>query len=425
MQRQHLSLLLRRDFALLWFAGLISMAGDWMLRIALPIYVLKLTGSPAHVAGIIAASTLPRLFLAPFAGVFVDRWDRRRIMVTISVLQALAVLPLVLVHSAGTVPIAYGVAFAEAVLVLFFVPAEGALLPRLIGDGDLTAANSLNSLNNNLARLVGPALGGFMAALVGLSGAAVFDAVTFAVAAVLIALIRGTHRAGREPGEEQGFRAELAGGFRLIGGSRTLAGVLTLITVTAVGEGVMGSAFAFFVQDALHGGAAELGYVMSAQAVGGIAGGLLGGWIGSRVAPLRLVTVCTVLFGLIDLAIFNLPRLTAELWPQLLLFALVGVPGALMFAGLMAMIQGSTPDRFMGRVFAVATGLMSLAVLIGAGLAALFTERIGVIEILTIQGAGYVVGGLLFGAVLRGTTPAVSRPAESSTGTSEDTALAR
>src|SRR4051812_26063594 len=97
----------QRDFSLLWFAGLISISGNWMLSIALPVAVYTLTGSTLAVGGMLLASTLPGILFGSFAGVFVDRWERRRTLVIVNLLQAVSILPLVLVRSVDALWIVY------------------------------------------------------------------------------------------------------------------------------------------------------------------------------------------------------------------------------------------------------------------------------------------------------------------------------
>lgn len=179
----------QRDFALLWFAGLISMTGDWMLFIALPVTVYELTGSAVATSGILIASRIPSLILGSVAGVFVDRWDRKQTMVLVNLVRAPLLLLLLAVDSPDRIWIVYIVAFAVSAMSQFFGPAENALLPRLVGTDHLVPANALNALNNNLSRLIGPAIGGLVAARFGLRGVAIVDAASFFLAAGLIAAI--------------------------------------------------------------------------------------------------------------------------------------------------------------------------------------------------------------------------------------------
>ena len=281
------------------------MAGDWVLAIALPVHVYRLTGSTLATGGVVAANVIARLLVGPFAGVYVDRWDRRRTMLVGNLALAAIVAPLALVTTESRIWIVYIVAFCSAAAVQFVDPAETALVPRLVPPEQLAAANGLNALNNNLARLIGPALGGFAAAL-GIEAVVALDVVSFLLAAALLAAVGGVHRAER--GEERHVLLELADGLRLIGRTYVVAVLIGLFFVTSIGEGVMGSLFAPFVLDAVGSGARALGGMMTAQAIGGIAGGLLAGRVVNRYPPWIVVGSCLTLFGVIDLVIFNYPR---------------------------------------------------------------------------------------------------------------------
>ncbi len=392
------TLLRRRNFALLWLAGLISIAGDWMLRIALPIYVLTLTGSVLLTSVMVMVTLAPMLCLGLFAGVFVDRWDRRKVMIVTRLAQGVLVLPLVLIDGQDRLWIAYAVAFAQSVLVQFFAPAENALLPSVVEADQLGAANSLNALNNNLGRLIGPVLGGFGAATLGLGGVAMVDAATFFVAAGMVWLVTGRFRAVSH--ERTRVSHELAEGLRAVRGSRVVLIIMMIFIVKSVGEGIMASLFPALVTGPLRGGANEMGWLMSAQAVGGVLGGLAGTRYARRIRPALLIAVGLTLFGAIDIVIFNYPRWSTVLWPELVLFALVGIPGVLSGAALMTLLQTEVGDAHLGRVFSVAMVLEAVAALAGAGLAGTLGPTLGVMNLLTIQGLGYFVAGLCAGLFL-------------------------
>jgi MFS family permease len=395
----------QRNFALLWFAGLISIAGDWMLNIALPLYVYQMTGSTLATSTMFIAAMLPNLLFGSVAGVFVDRWDRRRTMVVANLLLAVGLLPLLAVRSTDQLWIIYLVAFFESTVEQFFGPAKDALLPRLVDEKHLVAANSLNSLNNNLARLIGPALGGAAAALIGLGGVALLDAASFVIAALMIALIVGAPRAEPAAPAATGSPWAAVGrewldGLRLIVRGDKLRVIFVLMAITSLGEGVFGVLFVVFVNQILHGGAPEIGWLMSAQAVGGLIGGVVVGWIGHRFAPTRLISIGSVLFGLLDLAIFNYPRFSASFLPAIGLFVAVGVPGVIARTGINTVLQTAVVDEFRGRVFGALGMTASLMMLIGSTVAGTFGDRVGVIPILNIQGGVYVLAGLVAFALL-------------------------
>nr|MDQ2829706.1 MFS transporter [Chloroflexota bacterium] len=184
-----LATLRHKNVALLWSAGLISLTGDWLLLIALPIYVYTLTHSTALTSVTFIVEALPSVLLGSVAGVFVDRWDRRRTMVAANLAQATGLLPLLAVRSADQLWLVYTVSVVEAILALFFAPAEQSLLPTLVDDERLVAANALSALNGNLARLAGAPLGGLVAGLLGLGGAVVLDAASFLLSSLLILAI--------------------------------------------------------------------------------------------------------------------------------------------------------------------------------------------------------------------------------------------
>ena len=406
-----LATLRQRNFGLLWSAGLISLAGDWMLRIALPIYVYQLTGSALATSTMLIAGMLPDLLFGSIAGVFVDRCDRKRTMVICNLLLAIGLLPLLAVRSADQIWLLYLVAFVESTIAQFFGPAENALLPQLVGDEHLVAANSLNSLNNNLARLIGPALGGIVAGLVGVVGVALADAATFLLAAALVALISGGYRPAKTADADapatvgQAWAAvprEWLAGLHLILGERVVMILFGLIAITSLGEGVFGVLFVVFVNRILGGGAQEIGWLMSAQAVGGLLGGVLVGWLGNKASSIALVGLGAVAFGLIDLAIFNYPAFFPGFTLALFLFVAVGIPGVAMQTGMNTLLQSAVADEYRGRIFGTYGMTGALLALAGATLAGTLGDRVGPVMLLNIQGAVYVVAGLLVPALLRG-----------------------
>src|SRR5687768_3361806 len=123
-----LALLRQRNFGLLWWGGLISMMGDWMLMIGLPVYVFQLSNSTLATGLVLITQVTPRIFLGSLAGVMVDRWNRKQTMVAANILLALGLLPLLLVQSQEQLWIVYIVTFVQSVIRQFFGPAEGALL---------------------------------------------------------------------------------------------------------------------------------------------------------------------------------------------------------------------------------------------------------------------------------------------------------
>ncbi len=396
-----LGVLRRRDFALLWFAGLISLTGDYMLAVALPVTVYQLTGSALATSGIVIAQRLPPLVLGSVAGVFVDRWDRKRTMVVANLVRAPILLLLFAVNSAGRVWIVYVVAFAIAAAGQFFRPAENALLPRLVSEAHLVPANALNALNDNLSRLVGPALGGLVAAWFGLGGVVVVDAASYLIAAGMIAAIAAPTAPERTrppdvievTGAWASLWREWLTGLRVIRDNPALRVVFGVFAIASLGEGVFQTAFWVYVDEALDGGAREAGWLMSAQAVGGLVGAVVIGAWGKTRPPVYLLGWGAIGLGLIALVTFNYPAFIPGIWLGLVLMAVVGVPATAFGTGYAAALQAEAADAYRGRVFGALSTTMALLMIVGAAIAGVATERLGAVAVLTIDSLGYVAAG--------------------------------
>jgi Na+/melibiose symporter-like transporter len=400
-----------RDFRLLVSAGLVSMTGDWILGIGLTYLVYSITGSTLASGGMLLASVLPSILLGSVAGVLVDRWDRRRTMVVTNVLQVVGLIPLLFVHSEATIWIVYLVAAYQGIVEQFFGPAEQALVPHLVPEGELLAANGLNSQIRNAARLVGSGAGGVIAAFAGIAGLAVVDAASFAIAAALLSAIRYRAAAHAEPSESLAEHAspgalarlleEWRDGLAVCAQSLSLRVVLFFTAITSVGEGVMGTLFAPFVRDVLHGSGTAYGAIVGIQAVGGIVGGVCVAMAGERWSAYALFGFGALAFGLIDLALFLYPLVLSGVAPALVCMLVVGVPGACAIAGLMTTFQTSTTDRFCGRVWGAITAVQGCSFVIGIGVASWLGEVVGIVPIIAIQGGGAVVAALMVLVALR------------------------
>lgn len=412
----------QRDYRLLLSAGLISLTGDWILRTGLAFRVYELTGSTLTSGTLLLASFLPSVVLGSLAGVFVDRWDRRRAMIVLNVLHVVALLPLLAVHDGQTIWIVYGVVLAQSCLQQFFVPAEQSLVPALTEPRYLLTANALNSQTWDVARLLGAALGGVLAAAGGIPLLATADAATFLAALSLIACIR--HRAERDPAapgevsalgaleapaEPAASRARTAGvrgvigrlaaewkdGLRLCASGRAMRLLFVFGLVTQVGEGVMSTLFAPFVRTELGGGAQAYGLIVSSQAVGGIVGGLVAAAAGSWLPAATMWGAGSVLFGVVDLMLFCSPLASDSLVPAFVCMILVGVPGAFTVAGSMTVLQRLTRDGSRGRVLGALGAVEGGAVLVGIAAAGVLGTVVGIIPMLVFQALGYVVGGVV------------------------------
>jgi Na+/melibiose symporter-like transporter len=411
-----------RDFRLLLGAGLVSMTGDWILEIGLAYYIYAITGSTLASATMLLASFVPQILFSSVAGVFVDRWDRKRTMIGANLLLCVGLAPLVLVHRADQVWIVYVVLMWEGIIQVFFSPAEQALVPHLVPDDRLVTANALNGQNADLSRLVGSAVGGVVAGLGGITALAAVDAATFVLAASMVAAVRTSGRAVDSEVAPETSTRELEGrlmrlwnewlnGLRAAASQRVLRVIFAFVLVTSVGEGIMGTLFAPFVRDVLHGSAEAYGLIVSVQAIGGIAGGLVAASVGHRVSAARLFGWGSVVFGVVDLTMFLYPLVWVQVWPAAACMIVVGVPGALTVAGFMTLFQRSTADAYRGRVFGAIGLVQSVAMVVGAVGAGFLGSSVGIVPVLAFQGGGYLVAGCAIVVLLREVARTPAEPA--------------
>ncbi|MFF5228162.1 MFS transporter [Dactylosporangium sp. NPDC000521] len=388
-----------RDFRRLWLAGLISESGDWLLLVALPILVYQLTGSPLQTSYAFLIELAPAVLLGPLAGHLADRWDRRRLLVTVVAVQAAALLPLLLVRDRGDLPILYAVIAVEAAALAVFGPARNALLPTLIPAEELVPANALLGFGQNAGRLVGGPVGGLLLAASGLPVIVAVDLVTFLAAGVLIAGVMAGPRAVTDP------EAPAGGGL----GGRRVRIALGIAALGGAAQGIFVVLFVVWVARALGGGAAETGLLRGVQAIGAVALGLLLATARRTPPPGTLVAAGAGAFGLLSLLVWNGPDVTTALPVYVVLFILIGAPGVVMVTGLVSLLQQETADGARGRVFGVFGAVFEGSSGAGMLAAGLLADRLGVVALLNVQALLYLGAAAAAGVMLRRVGPVPRR----------------
>lgn len=389
-----------RRFALLWWAGLISNIGNWLMSAALPVFVYQQTNSTLATGLMFVAQGLPFLAFSSLAGVFVDRWDRARIMIAANLAQALVMLLLLLVRSDDGVWIVYVVAFLQVAAALFFGPAENALLPTLVDRDKLTTANALNSLNDTIPRLIGPPVGGLLLVQMGISSIAVINSVTFLISAGMISLLasstrgRTTHQVPKAEAWVQNawssFWADWLEGLRVVGRVPLAGMVFVAIGLSSIGDGSSSLLLVTFNTDVLDGTAQHYGWILTARGVGGLIGGLVVGRLASRWLPVPLLALGLIATGLGLAAMALLPSLGVTL----ILMALIGIAVTAWASSARTILQSSVDDRYLGRVFASYGATLELLALIGLGIVSAVGETTGPALLMIASGGLYILGGI-------------------------------
>lgn len=401
-----LSVLRQHNFALLWVGGLLSAVGTWALYTALPFYVYERTGSALATGAMFVAQMIPRIVLAPVAGVYVDRWDRRRTMIVADITRALLLLPLVTIHSRDWFWVVYVVAFGEATLSQFFDPAGNSLVPRLVGESSLTAANSLNALTGALTRLLAPALGGTLLAVLGLTSVVLTDSASYLVSATLMCLIR-IPRSRASPPTPAGdanitvrhsIWRDWREGAQTVCEEPTLRALFLIGGVVLAGYGMITVLLVVFVQEVLRESALVFGGLAAAQGIGGLLGAIVTGWLGKAWSSARVITAGLLATGLLYLLTFNVPLVPVDVT----LVAIMGLPITSFWISSTGLLQQHSPDGYRGRMFGAYGAITSLTTLAGMVFAGFGVSPLGILPTLDVAAGFYLVGGVFALTLLPG-----------------------
>jgi MFS family permease len=312
-----------------------------------------------------------------------------------------------LVHNAQTIWILYVVGFMVSVASRFFFPARSALIPALVAENELMAANGLSQLTETASLLAGPALAGFMIGWFGEGVAFAVDSASFVVSALAIASIGTVAAQSKLAAPAPSARAlwgELVDGLRFLLGHPVLRGIVLSFAVVHLGLGAINVLWVPLLSRQYGVGPEGMGLVDSVQGVGMALGGLAVGWLAARLSKTRMSMVGLVIIG----AMLGLTGVAPGYVYVVGLMFVLGVALSPVEAALTTLMQQNTPDRSRGRVFSALGTFGSLAGMIsmaGAGGAA---ELVGIPTVYLVSGAVVMLAGLVFGLLVKEPQPAQS-----------------
>ena len=407
--RNLILLFANRPFVRFWSAGLLFQLATWALHVAMLVYVFELTGSPFATGLIPVFASLPGILLGPIAGVLVDRWDRRRVMV-VSTLLIVALLLAVLPFAGDVRPgLLFAIIAVEAAVMAFFAPAENAILPRLVGDrdvdpdhgGPLRTANALNAFNDNLGRILGPAVGAFVLIQFGFGAVLVCCVLLHLGAVALLVGVRvppSMSRVAPDPAIPVALGRGLAGVVRRAGrewgdGLRAVrANQVLLLTVAGFGlfllaDVPLSAVLPAFSSESLGAGSAGLGIMLPVRGVTGVLGGLLVAALSHRVSETRLLAGGLLLHGA-GVAVMGLSGSFAV---ALLMAVPIGPAAAAIQTGLFTLLQCHSPDAVRGRVFGLVGTVNGIVILATSLAAGSLGEAVGAQAVVVLSGCLYVV----------------------------------
>lgn len=387
--------LLRRngDFRALFFAQIVSFSGDWFATVAMLGLVIDRTGSDLAATSVFVVQSLPAFLLSPLAGPAADRFDRRTLLIAVSVLQA-ASAGLFLVALDGPVAFAFLAQGLIAALGSFFLPASQAALPNVVDPDDLPLATVMLSSTWGAMLAIGAAAGGLFAEAFGRDAAFLADGVSFLLAAVLIASVRRPMQQTAPDGRRGRMRpvADTVETFRYARGHPVVAALLGSKLGFGLGTGCVGmlALLATGPFDSADGGT---GVLLGARGLGVVAGpfvarrlvarwgrrnGSAGGSNGALATPAILLAcgLAGIVYGAGYLVVGSAPVLAVAVAGALLAHLGGGAQWTLSTYGL----QAAVPDYIRGRVFAadfaMVTATMSLSLIASGALAEVTGPRL-------------------------------------------------
>ena len=382
-----------RNYRLFFGGQGISLIGTWMTRVATSWLVYRLTGS-AFLLGLVSfASQIPILLLGPFAGVWVDRLNRRRVLVFTQILSmlesfALAVLALAKII---TVPEIIALNLFQGAINAFDMPARQSFVVEMVENSDdLGNAIALNSSLVNAARLIGPSIAGILIALVGEGYCFLIDGFSYmAVIASLIAMVVVVQPRKRRPGN---VFSELREGWDYVLGFKPVSSILLLLALISLVGMPYTTLMPIFASQILHGGPHTLGFLMAAVGVGALTGAVRLAARPSVRGLGRLIPMTAAGFGA-SLIAFSASHLE---WLSLLLLVVTGFCFMQQMAASNTILQTIVDDDKRGRVMSFYAMSFQGIAPFGSLAAGAVASRVGAPHTLMIGGVFCVFGAGLF-----------------------------
>jgi MFS family permease len=392
-ERILLGALKHRNFRLFFFGQGVSLIGTWMQQVAMIWLVYRLSNSEFLLGLVGFCSQVPSFFLAPVAGVFTDRWNLHRTILMTQSLAMCQALILAVLTLTGTVAIWHVLAMSICLGLVnaFDIPARQAFLIQMVeGREGLTSAIGMNASMFNGARLVGPAIAGFLIAAVGEGVCFLLNGLSYvAVLAALLAM-RLPPRAPAKPSRH--VLHELREGFRYAFGFLPIREILMLVALVNMAAMPLMVLMPVFATNVLHGGPDTLGLLTAATGLGALLGALC---LASRKSVLglgRQIAWASTVFGLCLIA-FSFSHV---LWLSMWLLATGGFAVMMETAASNTILQTIVDDDKRGRVMSFYAMAFLGAAPLGSLLAGSMASHLGVARVVQLAGSMCIIGSLVF-----------------------------
>ncbi len=359
-----------------FFAGqTISSLGNAVTQFAFPLLVYKLTGSALNLGLTTAFTFIPYLLFGLPLGAWVDRLDRRRLMIVTDLLRALVIgaIPLLAAFDLLAVWHIYAATFFASTLGIAFDAAQFAAIPSLVGTDDLVTANGRILASYSAAGVLGPPIAGFLVAQTSAELTLTLDAASFVLSALSLVLIRRSFNPTETPRERTSIRREMIEGLRYVFGHPVLRNISLMMAMINVLASTTGAQLIYFAKEEFGASDQQVSWLFSAGSAGIIVLSLAAGPLRRRYSFSRVALSALVLDGLLTI----LFAYAGSYWIALPIWALVSGFGILFNINTGSLRQAIVPNHLLGRVISIAGVLAWSAIPLGTLAGGWLIERTG------------------------------------------------
>ncbi len=389
------NVLINRDFARLWFGQAVSTVGDYVFDTTLVVWVATVLykddakAGPLAVGGLVLCAVVSTFLIGPVAGVFVDRWSHRRIMlrsevirfVLVGALMIVTLLPVTTMSRWAWLILLYAVVFLVNTAEQFFNPARFATIGDVVeGDVDRTRAFGLGSATAAAAAIIGPPLAAPLLFTAGIQWALGLNALSYLVSFFAIRSVRFRAAADAEKVADTGtaestrpsWRIEFVDGLRMFVRNRFLVALALIAIFAQLGTGPLNTLDIYFVRENLHSNQNLLGFLATAMGVGAVIGGLVAGAVVKRINARNATWLGVILSGIL---LVVLARQT-YFWAALVVIFVAFIPLTILNTAISPQLLAVTPKEYLGRMNAVLVPLIQLSSTVSILLASIFASTI-------------------------------------------------
>lgn len=375
-----------RNFFFLWLGQIISQIGDRLNQMALIGFIAQHSpGNALQLATLLSFTILPVFVVGPIAGVYVDRWDRRKTMFVCDFLRGLLVLliPLYIIDAKMSLLPLYCIVFLLFSIGRFFVPAKLAIVPELVPKEQLLLANSLVNTTGMIAATVGFGIGGMVVALLGVKGGFYLDGVSFFLSSLLIFSIRlkpkhniGIIKLGKEIAEvlEKSIFAEIKEGIKYLLEQKEMRAIINILFLLWAALGAVYVVMIVFIQESLGSVTLDLGFLIMFLGAGLLSGSLLYGRFGKSDNCFKSIFSSLLSSGLTLSAFALILRYSPHFSTAALLAFIFGLALAPILTATNTLIHALSSKEMLGKVFSSVEVVMHLAFLLFMFLGSILAE---------------------------------------------------